>query len=543
MNMQFDLPAPSNDAAPAFSSVEACTTWVGALPMSNVATAQAHLRAQIAVLPIAGFKPSLLLDIAECLRGAVVQVQTEMARKYSFRPVPLAEMEGHVLETSQDLWRGFCLIYQVCVQSVLDGERDLKGQTGLVCQRALDVQGRLIFDTMCAGSEVPAADWLLLHKLYVAAETIGVAVDKVKDRLLRGVGATHCMGTYARPLLLSLGLPSDVGYRMMAPLISWIDRLANRVVITSLFPQKPVKPPLLVDTTLGQGAFRPEFADESYGGKGLRYLDIGNLEMALKKRVHLLRKGESPASLGLSEDIPVPVLERTLISLYRHWGDGRVGRELPRRAATTKALVATGMAAIHFFVSGKPFRQPGPAPEMSTRQMREIATFGRGSAQSDGEAGSTAAFAMEEWTLVDENVAGMRMMRPSGAGGARVVPGTLVGIRPSDASAFMIGVVRWARMQADGILSVGVQALPGAPAAVAVRIPATGIGVADDKYRQGLMLPAVPVLQYPASILVPTGWFAPGRVIDVHAEPARLVALDAVAEHLDEYDRCTYAAT
>jgi len=365
----------------------------------------------------------------------------------------------------------------------------------------------------------------------------------VKDRLLRGVGATHCMGTYTRPLLLSLGLPSDVGYRMMSPLISWIDRLANRVVITSLFPQKPIKPPLLVDTTLGQGAFRPEFADESYGGKGLRYLDIGNLEMALKKRVHLLRKGESPVSLGLSEDIPVPVLERTLISLYRHWGDGRVGRELPRRAATTKALVATGMAAIHFFVSGKPFRQPGPAPEMSTRQMREIATFGRGTAQFDGDAGSTAAFAMGEWTLVDENVAGLRMMRPSGAGGARVVPGTLVGIRPSDASAFMIGVVRWARVQADGILSVGVKALPGAPAAVAVRFPATGIGVADEKYRQGLMLPAIAVLQSPASILVPTGWFAPGRVIDVHAEPARLVALDAVAEHLDEYDRCTYAAT
>jgi hypothetical protein len=175
--------------------------------------------------------------------------------------------------------------------------------------------------------------------------------------------------------------------------------------------------------------------------------------------------------------------------------------------------------------------------------MREIATFGRGTAQFDGDAGSTAAFAMGEWTLVDENVAGLRMMRPSGAGGARVVPGTLVGIRPSDASAFMIGVVRWARVQADGILSVGVKALPGAPAAVAVRFPATGIGVADEKYRQGLMLPAIAVLQSPASILVPTGWFAPGRVIDVHAEPARLVALDAVAEHLDEYDRCTYAAT
>jgi len=542
MNLQFDLPAPRDDVAPAFSSVQACATWVEALPMSNVATAQAHLRAQIAALPIAGFKPSLLLDIAECLRAAVLQVQAEMARKFSFRPLPLAEMEAHVLGATQDLWRGFGVLYQVCVQSVLDGERDLKGQAGLVCQRAMDAQTRLIFDTMSAGSEVSAADWLLLHKLYVAAETAGVAVEKVKDRLLKGVSATHCMGTYARPLILSLGLPAEVNHRMLSALISWIDRLANRVVITSLHPQKPVKPPLLVDTLLGQGAFRPEFADESYGGKGLRYLDIGNLEMAIKKRVHLLRKGDSPESLGLSMDIPVPVLERTLIALYRHWGDKRSGREMPRRPASTKALVTSGVAAIHYFVSGKTFRQPGPGPEMSTRQMREISSFGRGAASGDIDAGGTVAFAMEEWALIDENVAGLRMSRAVGVAGTRVVPGTLVGIRPSDASAFMIGVVRWARVQSDGTLIVGVKALPGAPVAVAMRASGTGIGVADEKYRQGLMFPAVPVLQSPASILVPASWFAPGRTIDVHAEPARKVTLDAVVEHLDEIDRCTFSA-
>jgi hypothetical protein len=541
MNLLFDLPAPRYDAEPPFSSAQSCATWAEALPMANPATAQSHLRAQVAVLPITGSKPSLLLDVAEALRPAIVQVQAEMARKFSFRPLPLAEAEAHALESTQDLWRGFCMLYQVCVQSVLDGDRELKDRAALACQRALDAQTRLMCDTMSAGSEVPPADWLLLHKLYVAAELAGVAVEKVKDRLLRGVSATHCMGTYARSLILSLGLPSDVNYRMLSALTMWIERLANRVVITSLPPQKPVKPPLLVDTTLGQGAFRPEFADESHGGKGLRFLDIGNLELAIKRRVHLLRKGEPPVSLGLSEDLPVSVLERTLIALYRHWGDKRSRREMPRRPAAPRALVASGVAAIHYFVSGRTFRQPGLRADASAREMREIASFGRSAASGEMNGGSTAIFAMEEWALVDENVAGLRMSRAAGASGTRVVPGTLIGIRPSDASAFMVGVVRWARVQADGVLTAGVKILPGAPVAVAVRASGTGIGASDEKFRQGLLFPAVPALQSPASILVPASWFAPGRSIEVHDEPARKITLDAVVEHLDEIDRCTFS--
>jgi len=506
--------------------------------MSNPVAAQSHLRAQVAVLPIAGPKPSLLLDVAEILRPAVVQVQAEMARKFSFRPLPLSEAEAHALGATQDLWRGFCTLYQVCVQSVLDGEREVKDRAALACQRALDAQTRLMCDTMSAGSEVPPADWLLLHKLYVAAELAGVAVEKVKDRLLRGVSATHCMGTYARPLILGLGLPSEVNYRMLSALIMWIERLANRVVVTSLPPQKPVKPPLLVDTMLGQGAFRPEFADESHGSKGLRFLDIGNLELAIKRRVHLLRKGEPPIGLGLGEDIPVSVLERTLIALYRHWGDKRSRREMPRRPAAPRALVASGVPAIHYFVSGRTFRQPGPRADASAR---EIASFGRNAAAGEMNGGSTAIFAMEEWALVDENVTGLRMSRAAGAAGGRVVPGTLVGIRPSDASAFMVGVVRWARVQVDGVLTAGVKILPGAPVAVAVRASGTGIGASDEKFRQGLLFPAVPALQSPASILVPASWFAPGRSIEVHDEPARTITLDAVVEHLDEIDRCTFS--
>jgi hypothetical protein len=538
MNLQFDLPATDDAAEPVFSTAKECAEWIEALPMGNAATAQAQLRAQLALLPIAGLKPALLLDIVECLRQVVVPVQAEMAKRYSFRPLPLAEMEANVLSTAQNLWHGLCLCYQVCVQSILDGERELKGQAAVVCQRALDAQVRLILDTICAGSEVPPADWLLMHKLYSAAEIAGVAAEKVKDALLKAVGATHCMATYARPLLLSLGLPADINQRLTLPLIFWTERLANRVVITSLPPPKPAKPPVLVDVAAGQGGFRPENADSAAGGKTLRYVDISGLAMALKKRIHRLRKGDTPASLGFGEEVSAPVLEQTLIALYKHWGDGRVGRELPRRVAGVKAQAVAGMAAIYCSVTGKPFRQPAPGPEMSTRQMREIATFGRDSGREDDESVSMQGFALEDWTLQDESVGGLRMMRSVTADGARVAPGTLVAVKPADARAFMIGVVRWAQVQVAGHLVVGVRSLPGAPLAMALR--QTGVNAVAEKYHPGLMLPAVPVLLSPASVLVPSGWFKPGRVLEVYGGATPRISLDALAEHLGEFDRCTY---
>ena len=539
MNLRFELPTPRADAVLAFASDKACGDWLRALPHSNPTAVQAQLRAQMALLPIAGLKPAVLFELAECLREPVVRVQSEMARKFSFRPLPLADAEAGVLEASLDLWRGLGVVYRVCVQSILDQERELRQQSATVCQRALDAHARLILDIQCGGNEVPEPDWRLLHRLYRAAETSGVAADKVKDALLEGVGATHCMATYARPVLLSLGLPGEVAQRHLLSVAFWTERLANRVTITSLPPAQPSKPPVLVDLDAGRGGFRPEDGAEIGSSQALRYLDISDLAVAMKKRIHLLRKGETSASLGLGEEGALPTIEQTLILLYKHWGDGRVGREHPRRSVSGKALAVLGISGLHFYVSGKAFKQPGAAPELTTRQIRAITAFGRGSTHDQDDSGMQG-YSLDEWRILDESMIGLCLQRTTGTAGSRLSPGSLIGVKPSDARAFIVGSVRWVQMQAGGKLIAGVRTLPGAPQAVAVR--PDGGAEAGEKYHPGLMLPAVPALRAPSSVVVPAGWFRAGRILDVHAESAWQIRLETIVDHIGDHDICAYAS-
>ena len=540
MSISFDLPAPSGEAVPIFANARDCALWVEALPLANPATAQAQLRAQIALLPNAGLSPAMLFEILEAMRGAVLQVQADMARKFCFRPLPLADFEAGARTATLDLWRNFGICWQTCVQSVANAAPDVVPHAATLCQRALDVQGRLIIDTLHAGSDVAGADWLLLHKLLRVAEEVGVLAEEVGDAHLSATASTHCAATYARPILLALGGPADWGQRQAEAIARWSERLTSKVSIDKVPPTTPGKPPVLVDLSTPRGGFRPDSPSATAAGGDLRYLDINELTKAVRNRVVALRRGKTPASLGLGDEIKMPAAEHALFGLYKHWGDERTGREQQRRASSGSALVASGVPAIHYYVSGRPFRQPGHASEFSAKQRQEIATFGRIATRDDDDHSQTQGFTLEGWIMQDESVAGLRLARAAGASGNRLAPGSLIATRPSDARAFILGVVRWAQVQVNGDLMIGVKTLPGAPQAVALK--ATGVNATVAKYQQGLLLPAVPALKAAPGVLLPAGWFKPASVLEVRTDDRQSrIKLDALVARGGEFDYCTYS--
>ncbi len=540
MNIQFDLPSPGSAAQPAFVNRGACDEWLDALPVSNPATAQAQLRVQLGLLAVAGLKPTTLFEILEQLRGPVLQVQAEMTRKFAFRPLPLADFEAGALAGSLDLWRSFGHGWQVCVQAVVEGDRELKGHGAQICQRALDTQARLILDMLNAGHDLAGMHWLLLHKLYRAAEQVGVTTTKVKDQHLKELGATNCVAAYARPLLLALGAPGDWEAKQAQRIARWTEHLATKVTISSDPPATTTKPPVLVDLAAGRGGFRLAAPATPAGGKDLRYLDIGEFSLSIKNRIIRLRKGQAPASMGLGDDSNPPATERLLMTLYKHWGDGRAGREQVRRPVSGRSLVACGVPAMHYYISGKAFRQPGLPTELSSRQRQEIATFGRVATRDDDDHSLIQGFSLEDWAMHDESVAGLRLVRASGATGSRFSAGQLIAVRPFDARAFMVGMVRWAQVQTGGELMVGVKSMPGVPMAMAIK--AAGVNARAEKYQQGLLLPAVPALQSTESVLLPSGWFKPGCVLEMHADLHRMIRLDALVGRGTDFDRCTFSA-
>jgi hypothetical protein len=51
---------------------------------------------------------------------------------------------------------------------------------------------------------------------------------------------------------------------------------------------------------------------------------------------------------------------------------------------------------------------------------------------------------------------------------------------------------------------------------------------------------AVPALDYPESVVVPAGWFRPGRVIETYEESSRQIRLTRQLDRGSDYERCAF---
>jgi hypothetical protein len=175
--------------------------------------------------------------------------------------------------------------------------------------------------------------------------------------------------------------------------------------------------------------------------------------------------------------------------------------------------------------------------ELTQRQREEIATFGRPSLREAQLAAEAAT--LEDWDIAGESLAGMRLERAACGGPARFVHQQLVAVRPADARSFMLASVSSLAVSGSETLQLGTRLLPGVPRAVAVR--PTGINASGEKFIPALALPDVPALRAPATLVLPTGWYRPKRVLEVYGDKLERLLLWSVVERGSDYERCTFA--
>jgi len=500
----------SAEAAPEIVDPASCKTWLDNVPLANVAAAQAELAAQIGEFNRLPTTPANRLAVMERLREAVNFVQVEQARRFSNRALPMLEAEAAAFDATCALWQAMQTGYRRCLKS---DERAADEHTGaLVCQRMLAYIGLKMFHHHRAYREVPAADWRALHETYARAEQLGLAEEPVKDFLNRDVHDTSPRIAYARAVLMGTCNPNELTQRQLTFVAYLLERWSAKLEVA----RAPVDegegvPPLVADLGSDRAPMR-----EPPAGTELRYLDARKLAKSLKNRVALLRKGESPAKLALGEDCVQPSCEQLLVFLYRQWCQAKSPRGVERRKVSAGADACNEFEAVHYCISGRRFRQPGGDPAY----------------------GEPEGFALEHWRIDDDSAQGLRLARPGGTGDRRYAHGQLLAVRPDDARAFMLGQVRWLTASAEGELRAGVKLLPGLPAGVAVR--ATGLNAQNEKYVPALALGAVPALGAPASLVLPSGWFKPRRVVELFADAPQSVRFTEVLERGADFERIVY---
>jgi hypothetical protein len=529
----FGLPKIAPQAAPEFVDAASAKTWLENVPLANVGAAQHQMLLQLEEYNRFATAAATRLETLETLREAVNFVQIEQAKRFTHRALPIAPAEGEVFQDTIDLWEQMRIGYLRCLEAEFRDEAGIRAQAGLVCQRALAYTGLKMFHHHRAYRQVPGSEWRSLHRIYAAAEKLGVVEESVKDYLNRDVHDTSPRIAYMRAMLVAIANPNELSQRQLTFVAFLLERWAEKVGIGSKPVEEEGVPPLVVD--LASDA-RPE--RDGKPAAEPRYLDPQALAKSLRNRIGLLRRGESPAKLALGEDCVQPSCEQLLVLLYRQWLQPRVARVHERKRADGVAHACQDMAAIYYYVAGHAFRQPGGKTALTKQQADELATFGRVSTRQEDEVARGQDFVLEQWHVEDDSVQGIRIMRRAGNPGTRYTHAQLIGLRPEGASQFLLGQVRWLLQAENGDLYLGIRVLPGLPAAVAVR--PSGPSGSNDKFVPALSLTAAAEQQAPPTLVLPSGWYRPNRVIEIFIESTVRVRLLEFLDRGSDFERLTY---
>jgi len=511
--------------------VASAKTWLAQQPQANASQLQAALATEIGHLNQSAMAPSTRLSILEFLREAVGFAQTECAKKFAGRALPLAPHEQSALEASRTLWQLLGDGYRLCLEEAEAGDPDARRDAALIAQRAIATASMLQLDAYRAQHEVGSVFWQNLHRLYAAAERLGCAETEVNDSLrLVGKSATAA-ASYALVLVLCAASPYQLNQRQLIALRRWIVRWCSKVAILRSAPPDDNPAALPVDLA-GTG---PAGATAS-AGADLRWLDTAAMRSSIRTRLVKLKAGVSPADLTLGDDLSADACEQLLLHLYRHSSRSALPRSHPRRQAHGEIRVVSGLTGIHFHVSGRLFREPGSTSTMTRQHATELATFGRLSTAEE-ETRAARDFAPETWQLIDQSAGGLRIAREAGPPQRRIGARQLIALKGQSDESFLLAMTRWLVAVGQGEVQAGIMWIPGAPLGAIAR---TRELAGRENFERAFVLPEIVRLKVPASVILPLNSFRGPREVELINPALGRLKLTALMQRGLDFDRVLF---
>ncbi len=186
-------------------------------------------------------------------------------------------------------------------------------------------------------------------------------------------------------------------------------------------------------------------------------------------------------------------------------------------------------AAVAFFITGEPFVQPDDVQASYNDFTRTEAMLTLGERVEEVETDEDLArralalgFVQEDWDVLDQSVAGFRLMRAQGD--SRLDHRQLIGLRPDPRARMLLAEISWLQFQRNGALCAGVSMLPGPPAVLAVKLIAGDRRGGREPFRMGFLIPGVPALKTEPCLILPAGWYGADRRVEVRTDERAWIA-------------------
>ena len=514
------VPAPAIRNTAPLDSTSTPTTNTVAGARASLAEVR-HAAQQISTNDLASIERLALL---EQLRAQALQLLSQQRLNYIGQALPLAEDERLAWEEQVALWHAFYFGFALCAD-ITEPDR-----AAMVWVRALDSLGRAIREHGRVYRAVPPALWKELNSCYRTAEACEVHVTAVPAGDIPGAVHT-CKQILLATLLHDAANLAALSGGQMRVVERWLLRWVDHADLLADAPAEAARSPLAIRLDGDTGARRAQNLPKD---ESLRYIDTSALGPHLRGLAAALREQRHHADLALAlGDMPRPDIERLLTHLYVQWCSAGTGRHEERDESTVRAQVATNLHAIHFQISGRAFRQPGM--RYTREEEHDLATFGHITERTEQRLLTGRSAALEPWEVVNRGVGGSLGLRRKPDLQTRIGHGQLIAVRTSSAMAPMLGVIQRLRAESDGAMSAGMRLISGDARGVAVRIPSSP----TPGFERALLLAADNARKVPESIIVPTGSYLPGTILELHDKRTEKVQLGEVLERGFEFERLT----
>lgn len=496
--------------------------FIEKLPLANPKLAASMLLDEMEILNRQKVASDARLRALEIYRPCLVRIAETLAANYCTATLPLPAEAKEYAAAAELLWLELGYGYKL---SLIDQQGKLFSLGGnktnaLILQRAIESLGKLAMVYYQTYVTPPDSLWQDLHQLYMhAVQESLLDIEVEKDDLKK----TTVNLTYKQALLMSLADPQHLPANDIQLIADYIERHARFTDLKSI--GKPENPAGIFIVRLDSD--KPPIPYIKHAKEGDPKSDILLVTIDLARLIHkhlkLLQAGESPADHGLPEGATDPRYLDMLAYLIKHWGV--IPKRVFNRSRKNDAVELTaGVAATHYFINGQRIFQ---APD-SFSNVTEITSHASSSSSKPKH------FKTSRWQALNISAGGMALKKfPISDATLRV--GDILGVKSGSDQAWSLAILRWASND-NQQLEIGTQLVAPSAEPIAVKLPSR------DAFEPALLLPEIPALKQPASIIADCGCYGPARVLELHQGDRTLkILLTKLVDRTGSFERFQFS--
>jgi hypothetical protein len=501
--------------------------WVEELPQGNVGTMSKQLYSALREVNRLAISWRDRQRFLELLRQPVSYLQDQLQQRYTGLSFPLPPKTQQIAELSKALSAEMALGYTTAIEEMQASSflnRDSKALVELI-HRAVHYLSCAQLTSYKTYSGHPEDCWFELHRLYLIAEHKGVHTKQITDKVNAALPKSSIARLYKQILLLALASPYRMRQGEAHAVYHALARWAGHAHIIPYNDPSAAEALFVVHMDSDDSPDFQAFNHRDCNTELCRLVDTRQLSHVLQEEFEQL-KARGKNEEGVSSEL--------LYHLIRSWGI-TPKRSFSRNNKDAVLEVVVGLSSLHRALA----TELGDESQLRDRaeyQSKSVTSINQPTSKDIWNVFSTDTLGdqyenykkltepkqkkapekvvRQYWQIRNESAGGYRLAIEHNDG-AKVQVGELVGLRHRHSDKpCEVGVIRWMRQPADGGLELGVQVL--APQAVPIMLRNTKRDGKGAELQPALLLPEVPIINLPATLLTPILIFEVGMELQIH---------------------------